>query len=44
MDSGSHTRGFDDFAPFDENKYSYSKESMITGRKHTIFKIRNEIL
>jgi hypothetical protein len=39
MDSGSN-----DFAPFDENKYSYSKESMITGRKHTIFKIRNEIL
>ena len=38
MDSGSHRRGFDDFAPFDENKYSYSKESMITGKKNTIFK------
>jgi hypothetical protein len=38
MESGSPTRGFDDFAPFDENKYSYSKESMITGRKYTIFK------
>jgi hypothetical protein len=37
MDSRSHTRGFDDFAPFDENKYSYSMESMITERKHKIF-------
>jgi hypothetical protein len=44
MDSGSHRRGFDDFAPFDENKYSYSKESMITGKKIQFlkgFKIRN---
>jgi hypothetical protein len=38
MDPGRHRRRFDDLAPFDENKYSYSKESKITGRKHTIFK------
>jgi hypothetical protein len=31
---------FYDLAPFDENKYSYSKGSIITGRKHSIIKGR----